>query len=191
MIPSIGEIVRAVYGCWCLALNRPGAIELFDRSEAGFWRSFFAAVLALPGIMISEVAHGRGDWLEGGFHDWISFALRYAIYWLAFPCVAVLIAEKIGVLEKILDFLVPYNWLALTFVYITSLIYLLASGDGAVAGFFDMLSVVPWLLVVVLRWRWARDLLGVSGLMAAGFVLADELVSLMAYLLLESIAIMS
>ncbi|WP_420403157.1 hypothetical protein [Nisaea sp.] len=190
MVPGASEIVRALYGCWCLALNRPGAIELFDRSEAGFWRSFFAAVLALPGILISEVAHGRAEWLAGDFFDWISFALRYAVYWLAFPFVAVLIAEKIGALGRILDFLVPYNWLSLPFVYITCLFYLLGSGGGVMAGLFGTLSVLPWVLVVLLRWRWARDLLGVSGLMAAGFVLADEVVSLLAYLLLESIALM-
>lgn len=191
MVPGATEIVRALYGCWCLALNRPGAIELFDRSETGFYRSFFAAVLALPAFMISDVANGSANWISGDFFDWISYGLRYGIYWLVFPVVACIIAEKIGKLDLILDFLVPYNWVSLPFAYIFCCFYVLGSGDGPVANLFDTLSVFLWLGLLTLIWRWSRQLLGVSPLMAFGFILADELCSTLAFLILENIASMS
>ncbi|UUX51981.1 hypothetical protein NUH88_09805 [Nisaea acidiphila] len=191
MLPGTAEIVRALYGCWCLALGRPGAIDMFDRSEAGFYRSFFAAVLALPAILISDVANGSAAWISGDFFDWISYGLRYAVYWLVFPLVACLIAEKIGKLDLILDFLVPYNWVTVPFAYIFCCFYVFGSGEGAVADFFDTLTVILWLGLLFIVWRWARRLLGVSPLMAAGFILADELCSTVTFLILENIAALS
>ncbi|WP_028467511.1 hypothetical protein [Nisaea denitrificans] len=186
-VPGPAEIFRAVYGCWCLALGRPGAIDLFDRSETGFFRSFFAAVLVLPAFVLSDVVHGTAAWLDGGVLDWISYALRYAIYWLVFPLAACIIAEKVGVLDRILDLLVPYNWVTLPFGYLFCALTVIGAGEGPVAGFAGNLSVFAWVGLLYLMFRWARTLLGVSALMAFGFVLADELFSLLAYLLLESV----
>lgn len=187
-VPGPSEIIRAVYGCWCLALGRPGAIDLFDRSETGFFRSFFAAVLVLPAFVLSDIVHGSAAWLDGGLLDWVSYALRYAVYWLVFPMAACIIAEKIGVLDRILDLLVPYNWVTLPFGYLFCALTLIGSGEGPVADLAGNLSVFAWLGLLFLMFRWARALLGVSTLMAIGFVLADELFSTLAYLLLESIA---
>lgn len=187
-VPGPSEIIRAVYGCWCLALGRPGAIDLFDRSETGFFRSFFAAVLVLPAFVLSDIVHGSAAWLDGGLLDWVSYALRYAVYWLVFPMAACIIAEKIGVLDRILDLLVPYNWVTLPFGYLFCALTLIGSGAGPVADLAGNLSVFAWLGLLFLMFRWARALLGVSTLMAIGFVLADELFSTLAYLLLESIA---
>lgn len=187
-LPDRSEIIRAVYGCWRLALGRPGAIDLFDRSQTGFFRSFFAAVLVLPAFMLSDVVNGAAAWLDGGILDWVSYALRYAIYWLVFPVAACIIAEKIGVLDRILDLLVPYNWVTLPFGYLFCVLTVIRAGEGPVADFAESLSVFAWLGLLFLMFRWARTLLGVSALMAFGFVLADELFSTLAYLLLESIA---
>ncbi|WP_323796959.1 hypothetical protein [Nisaea sp.] len=184
-VPGPAEIFRAVYGCWCLALGRPGAIDLFDRSETGFFRSFFAAVLVLPAFVLSDVVHGSAAWLDGGVLDWVSYALRYAIYWLVFPLAACIIAEKIGVLDRILDLLVPYNWVTLPFGYLFCALTVIGAGEGPVADFAGNLSVFAWVGLLFLMFRWARTLLGVSALMAFGFVLADELFSLLTYLLLE------
>ncbi|WP_193173926.1 hypothetical protein [Nisaea nitritireducens] len=187
-VPGPAEIIRAVYGCWCLALGRPGAIDLFDRSEAGFFRSFFAAALALPAFVLSDVVNGGAAWLDGGLLDWVSYALRYAIYWLVFPLVACIIAEKIGALDRILDLLVPYNWVTLPFGYLFCALTVIRAGEGPVADLAESLSVFVWVGLLFLMYRWARQLLGVSALMAFGFVLADEMVSLVSYLLLESVA---
>lgn len=187
-VPGPSEIMRAVYGCWCLALGRPGAIDLFDRSETGFFRSFFVAVLVLPAFVLSDVINGAAGWLDGGVLEWVSYALRYAVYWLVFPMAACIIAEKIGVLDRILDLLVPYNWVTLPFGYFFCLLTVIGAGEGPVADLAGNLRVFAWLGVLFLMFRWARTLLGVSALMAFGFVLADELFSTLAYLLLESIA---
>lgn len=188
MFPDRAEIVRALQGCWYLVLNRPGAIDLFDRSDAGFYRSFFAAILAFPAFVISDVVNGGADWIAGDFFDWISYGIRYAIYWLVFPVVAVVIAERIGVLERILDFLVPYNWVTVPFAYLFCCFYVIGSGDGPVAALFESLAVMLWVGLLVLIWRWARQFLGVSPMMAFGFVLADEVASTVTYLVLENIA---
>lgn len=187
IVPGTSEIIRSVYGCWCLALGRQGAIDLFDRSEAGFFRSFFVAVLVLPAFILSDVVHGSAGWLDGGVLDWISYALRYAIYWLVFPVAACIIADKIGVLDRILDLLVPYNWVTLPFGYLFCALAVIGAGEGPVAELAANLRVFAWLGLLFLMFRWARTLLGVSALMAFGFVVADELVSLVTYLLLESI----
>ena len=48
MIPSPLEIAYGIYGAWRLARLDVTGMEVFDRTVAGFWKSFFAAVLVAP-----------------------------------------------------------------------------------------------------------------------------------------------
>ena len=52
MIPSVTEIAYALYGAWRLARLDSGGMGYFDRSIAGFWKSFFAALLVAPGHIL-------------------------------------------------------------------------------------------------------------------------------------------
>lgn len=184
MIPTAGEILRAMYGCWYLTFGRWDAIELFDRTTKGYWRSFFAAVLLLPAALLADMAHGLS---LGGPIDWVNYVLRYAIYWLIFPVVACLIAEQIGKLDRLLDYLVPYNWMAVPFGYIFSILNMIGDANAAIGGLTSFVSLCIWAGLLMILWRWARTLLGISGPMALGFVLADEFFSTIAYLVLESL----
>ena len=45
---SLAEIGPALYGAWRLAHFDPDGMRYFDRSIAGFWRSFRVALLGAP-----------------------------------------------------------------------------------------------------------------------------------------------
>ena len=44
-MPSLVEVVQALYGTWRFARLDRGAMRYFDLSHRGVWRSFWAAAL--------------------------------------------------------------------------------------------------------------------------------------------------
>ena len=55
-IPSLRETLIGIYGAWRLARLERGAMSYFDASAEGFWKSFSAAALLLPGYITAPLA---------------------------------------------------------------------------------------------------------------------------------------
>ena len=53
MIPGQQEIIRSLTGAWLLAKRDTSALNYFNLSIEGFWRSFSAMVLVLPILILS------------------------------------------------------------------------------------------------------------------------------------------
>ena len=54
------EIERSLTGAWRLFLNQPDAMQSFDTSVDGFWRSFQAIVLVAPLYALTALADRHG-----------------------------------------------------------------------------------------------------------------------------------
>ena len=46
------ELLLSLYGAWRLLLRDTKGIEWLDDSPEGFWKSFFCAVVVLPGYIL-------------------------------------------------------------------------------------------------------------------------------------------
>ena len=55
MIPTVREIQSSLYGAWLLFKLDPRGLEFFEDSIPAFWRSFFAAVIVLPGFAMLQL----------------------------------------------------------------------------------------------------------------------------------------
>lgn len=106
------EARRAIRGVLRLARFDPDALEDFNVSLDGYWRSFFAAALLLPLYLIVwlgadvpgkevTVPLGRRLLIEG---------INYPLAWTLWPLVVFYIARAAGWGERYIAYVVAYNW---------------------------------------------------------------------------------
>lgn len=104
------EIAAGVYGAWRLARRDPAGLIWFDDSQQGFWHSFWAAVLVLPGFIVLQI-------IDGSFADDLARPLAvhliaYVIGWVAYPLAIAHIADAMGRRDTYIRYIVAYNWSA-------------------------------------------------------------------------------
>lgn len=168
---TLPEVTSAVYGAFRLARLDPGGLKYFDDSIRGFWMSFWATVLILPGIMF------LGQFDPGRFGPDINetrFVTVSVIYYIcsctAYPLAMYYVAERANLLPRYRLFIVAYNWASV--VQVSALV---ALDLFAITGFFPQAMVNFAELVVVLAiiaWSAyiARTVFQTSWMLAAGFV---------------------
>jgi hypothetical protein len=111
-MPSGPELWRALYGAWRLARLDRSALQYFDLSHHGTWRSFWAAAYCYPFFLLER-------WLElpsenvadsGLGHVFLVETIAYAIGWTAFPLAILALCRWLGREERGFDFITAYNW---------------------------------------------------------------------------------
>ncbi len=178
-MPSFAEVARAIYGAWRFAHLDREAIQWFDRSVDGAFRSFWAAALAVPVDLILLLLRVDGaDWERSGVgRILIVEGIGYVIDWTAFPLAVFGLCRVIGRETRFLDFLVAYNWsqilqrawwLAVAAVLATEV---LPEAAGQV------LTLLAIILVLAYEWYIARVTLDAGGRAATAVVLIDLVLS--------------
>ena len=107
------EASRSLSGAWALLRRDPAAPTAFNATLAGVWRSFFAAVLLLPLYLASLALIGPTAGTEQqppGATRWIVYFLIYVIGWAAWPLIAYYMTRLMDCGEKLLGYVVAYNW---------------------------------------------------------------------------------
>ncbi len=110
---SAQEAATSLYGAYRLARFDARAMTYFETSLAGFWRSFFAAVIVAPMfavVLVMRYAAG-GTGVDGVRFAAVE-AIAYVIAWVAFPLVMVSLARLLDREERYLGYIVAYNWAA-------------------------------------------------------------------------------
>jgi hypothetical protein len=178
-MPSYREIVYGLYGAWRLARLDASAMSYFDRTLAGFWKSFFAAVIVAPGfaiIITYEIA--RFEIEVGTLRLILIESLAYLLGWVAFPVAAHQICEAIGKREAYIGFIVAFNWSQVIqmAVFLAS-IGLIASG-ALPEGIGTLLYWIVLFTILSYQWFVTRTALAVTAAGAVGFVVLDVVIKL-------------
>ena len=106
------EIFEGLYGAWRLLLGDQGTIALFDDSVAGFWKSFFAAILVLP-IYLAMTAIGAEFDSSRSLPAIVLIVLEfYVIAWVLWPLIIGHVLPVIDRDEKFTLYVVVYNWMS-------------------------------------------------------------------------------
>ncbi len=171
MIPSAAEIAYGVYGAWRLARLDPAGMNYLNRSIEGFWKSFFAAVLAAP-------AHALILWLQlanltiaaGPLRLVVVESLIYAVSWLAFPFIMFYLTQTLDRAKEYQGFVVAYNWAQVVQLLVVLPVVFAIADDRLPGPIANLLYA--GLLAAVLGYEWfiARTALALSGVGAAGVV---------------------
>jgi len=105
------EVFEAIYGAWRLFLGDRGAVQLFDSSVPGFWKSFFAAVIVFP-IYVLLIAMGVIDFeTSRSLPSVVLLDIEfYIIGWVLWPLIVGYIVPALDRGEKYALYIVTYNW---------------------------------------------------------------------------------
>ena len=177
------EIERSLIGGWRLFLNKPDALQSFDTSTEGFWRSFQVIGLVAPIYLITALTERTitfGDAIATGTVSaaafWATQGLTLAVDWVALPILLASVAGLIGIKREYPAYIAVRNWAAPLMLAPFTLVSLL---DGLGVG-ADVL-LIPSLagLAFSLRFGYliARRTLNVGIDVAIGLVALDLLVS--------------
>lgn len=177
-MPSLAEITSALVGSVRLARGDAAALGHFNMSVEGFWRSFAAIILVAPiYLAISSLSPDAGA-AEVAPAPVRLFIL--AVEWVAFPLAMVLVARLLDLQQRYAGYIIVYNWSSVPAMAVLLPPFLLYSlgliGPQALFSLFIALS----LAVAYYRWLIARITLEIGGGVAAGIVVFDFAVSLLA-----------
>ena len=176
-MPSARQVASALYGAWRLMRFDAGGMAWFEVSIAGFWRSFFAAVIVAPGVAIL-VALNLADRSEPFDAGWaiVVWAVTYAIMWAAFPIVAILITQLLGLGGRYVPLIVAYNWASVPQVLVDLSAALIGSSGLGPTTFGKLVVLAAFIYLRVYQWFVIRTALETAPLTAAAIVLLDFLI---------------
>ncbi len=151
-----------------------GGMRQFDVSIAGFWRSFFAAVLVAPlYILRGLVDPGASTESEAtGIGTALTAVVTYVLVWAAFPVAMIFISRLLDLRHAYVGFIVALNWARV----LQAVLLVAVSGAAAVAGApSDFLTLTAIAAVLAYQWVVTRTALATSGAVAAALVVIDAL----------------
>jgi len=181
------EVTRSIHGAWRIARMDPDALNYFDLSIDGFWRSFVALLVVAPFyIMFLILNHGSQPGLELPTGPVVSTEfyvavklIAYIIGWLIFPLVMVPISRLLDLSQSYIPYIIVWNWsnvLVMAVILPTVLLFPPADQTGAAAKMVLMGAQITMLFYGFLV---ARAGLRCKILTAVGIVVLDLLLSLM------------
>jgi hypothetical protein len=179
-MPTFVEIGYAVRGLWRLLQFDPGGLEYFDRSIAGFWRSFRVALLVAP--IYALLIPYRLEMIEPtvGWQQIIVIQiLIYIVSWLLFPTVAYELCRWMRREEEYPGYIVAYNWSATIIVTADVLVWLptfagITAPDTSVA-----FGTLVYHAFYVYLWFLTRAALKTNSLSAVGVIFVDYALALL------------
>ncbi|MDH3475449.1 MAG: hypothetical protein OEM59_17350 [Rhodospirillales bacterium] len=172
---TAAELSAGLYGAWRLARGDRAGLDYFDATPEGAWRSFQAAFIALPVVVLFQGVELMNHELitASGPKIIIVTILTFAIDWVAYPLLVLKMAPAMGFDAKVLRFLPALNWarvLSVAALVIATLIGLAVGRNVSV-----LFSLALTGLVLVYHWFVAKAALEISGGQAA-FLVAIDLV---------------
>ena len=186
MIPSIAEIKHNITAAANFMRFNDRGLGMFEVSDNSFWKSFFAAVICLPGIYFLSVSRGSGT--ESTLEPVAFFvicSLFYLIEWVAFPVVMHAILVLHNKEKHFRLFVISYNWIQVCYVVFSVVLYLLKKSEilpettadflGIISTFY-ILGTLAFLIKSTIETRW---------LIACSFVFLYILLSISVYQLNE------
>lgn len=189
MIPSRAEIVSSLFGAWRLFRMDPDSMRWFNTSMDGFWRSFFAAIIALPSFVLaygSQVAGMESD--PDPAAALLLGIIAYAASWVIFPVLAAFVVRPMGYSHAYVPYIVARNW-AGGLVAQAYLVLEILTQVGVFSGESGgMVEIILFVVTLWYGWIVARIALATTATMATALVvLGTGLDLVIGYLLFSTL----
>jgi hypothetical protein len=173
-MPTLRETVMSIYGAYRLARLDATGMSYFDTTVAGFWRSFFAAVIIAPlyAILLAirfPIIAADADPTRFVLTETIAYVLS----WTAYPLVIASLTRRLGCWDRFPGYIVAYNWSMVLQIALVLMIALVSTTGVVPEEAGPFLSLATYLAILGYIWFIARTALGVPALTAAGIVALD------------------
>jgi len=165
---SLAEIRHSVAGAIRFARGDAGGLEHFDNTIERFWRSFWAAVICAPMIVVIilsvQQSHPPKDWTR-----YFGVAtVNYIIAWALWPLVMLYLTEWIQRGQHYIRYVQAYNWAQVVGTAAKFLLVLLAQGMAGQG--LAVLLLFATFAILFYEWFITRLALDVTALQAVGVV---------------------
>jgi len=180
---SIKEITSSLYGAYRLARLDPDALQYFNISASGFYRSFAAVFLALPFFLIENAIDYKKFETATSFAPFlIVLGIALTVSWMCYLIAAGFLARLLDIFQHFTVFVIVYNWSQLGIIIIWLPLSVLSTGllDGGLSSIISLLFIAA---TYVYLWRILRITLGISGLLAVGFAFLEFIIAILTQVL--------
>lgn len=175
----LNYFAQSLNAAWQLAKLNPRAMDYFDKSAEGFWKSFWAIILAAP-LFVVWVNFSYEKAVEQGYAGPIEANVVAFIVGLPlFALVMVLFTRFLKIDANYVPMVIAYNWLSVIIYYATMPIDLLMR-VGIVPqniGITLTFAIIFYLQIYV-TWFMFKHSLKISGALAIGVLVFEFLFSL-------------
>ncbi|MBN34907.1 MAG: hypothetical protein CMM46_09050 [Rhodospirillaceae bacterium] len=179
MIPSGQEISSSLQGAWQLIFLDPNAMDHFTVTIDGFWRSFFAAVVALPYFLVAIIwpapaPEGAPLWEPNA----VLATLGYILSWIIFPIVAAFVARQFELTQRYIGYIIAFNWSGALVAQPLLVMEFMGHAGLIGANTLGALHMPIFVFVLFYGWAIARIALGASTWLAAGLIFIAKMIDM-------------
>ncbi len=173
------EISRSIFGAWMLARFDANGLLLFDNTVRAFWRSYVAAVLAIPAYIALVMMRTPEAMIKvGSLSALFIQSSGYVAGWFAMPFVMLYVCRIIDREEQFCRYFAAYNWAALLQITLMLAITILGKSGVLPTPFASILSIITIIAILIYQGFIARTALMIPGMGAFGMVLLDLMLGL-------------
>ena len=174
------EFASSLYGLWLLLKFDPTGLACFERTVGGFWRSYIAALILAPLNFLHAIMTFDPEQAALGFAPYLAVeALSYVLAWTVFPFAMLYVSGLLQRENRLLDYLVPYNWLQLAVGLVAFPVILLFDVNLITAQGVEFLQLLILGISISYAVFLARTALGVALSTAFGLVVFDIVLNLL------------
>jgi len=185
------EITKSINGAWRIARMDQNALNYFNISIEGFWRSFLAVLIVLPLYVVFLVLNlGQLSGMElptgSATSKELYVAIKLAAHilgWLAFPIVMIPISRLMDLSQSYVPYIIVWNWsnvLVMAVILPAVLLFPPSAQSGQSA---KLILMAAQITVLFYGYLVARAGLQCKILTAIGVVMLDLLLGLLFNLL--------
>ncbi len=168
------ELSYGIFGAWRLARFDADAMRYFDTSVDGFWKSFYAAAIALPAfIIMTAFSLAKAELPEhvGFLEVAVVEASGYVMSWVAFPLLMTVVSDVLQRGERYLGYIVALNWAQLLIVAVQLPAFLFVVASGTEPGQPHPVTLIVLFIVSFYLWFVTKAALQINGWAAGGVVI--------------------
>lgn len=168
------EIAVSLHAAWRLFLRDASAIEQFDDSVSGVIKSFYCAVVVLPGYALLVALSGTPQTSEVALVPLIVVNfIAYVTGWAAWPLIMHYVAPLIGRDDAYCRYIVAYNWANGPNILIALLFNVPAVLGIKLPEFQNVLAMIALAIMLMYHLFIVRTALRMRPLGAIGLVFAE------------------
>lgn len=179
---KLGEYIRnSLRGAWEMARANPKAMDYFDLSSDGFWKSFWAIGVMAPVYILWVFFNLQAD--PQDHPDMIAYPLLsesiFFVFIMPFTAfVMIYFTRFMKISANYAAMVIAFNWVnALVFWIVTIMTIIMASGiiGGDIASI--ILLIVKFYFAAYVVWFTLKTSLSISGMLAIGVFLFVSLLN--------------
>lgn len=181
MIPiTQTEAKTAITGAFRLFMRDQNGIKYFKSDVPALLKSFWAAVIVLPGWFLLDYLTESGIWMDVPlFRGLVMELAGYSMMWTVWPLFMLMVVKLMDLDDRYNLYIIAQNWMAVPSV----LLYLIVVGGatfvGQQTGTIQFLAFVSAIWLLFYHFFVIRVCLQVSAPMAVGLVLGNFFINIM------------